>query len=488
MTRREFLLLSAGFAVVSSCRRQHKYPIFIHNIASKAHLLREAINWSVERRERVDVAVVGAGIAGMAAAAHLSKYKTAIIDPENTTGGTALARQSTQGHWLPQGAHYDLEYPQWFGQETLHFLEKAQIISFDNYSQKWKFKDSQYLIDHERETLCLEDGEYRTGVLPDISATGAFHDFTKGFVGKVGLPSSKFEIKKQLSQGTFYEYLRENNLSLPSQLLQAIDYQMRDDYGGGSDKVTAWAGLVYYAARRPDCSLFAPPQGNCYFIQKIEQFIDKQSFRLNSLVLKIHRQDKDYLITCADFKNQTLFEINCKAVVYAAPKFTLRYVMPELSGNFQSIEYSPWLCINLVVKDLDIKEFYWQNEMLGFAPHLIGFVDSGSQKDVRVLTAYYCFPPGLRPLLLEEERLKTEFLDRTVQAIEFFWDCEIRHLIQEVHIRPIGHGIAIPSPKMANLNFVSRMPNFVFAGADTGRLPLMLDALDSGLQAAKQII
>jgi hypothetical protein len=493
MNRRDFLALAAAGAAFYGCTKTEKklpFEIFVYNSAKVGHLVRESLDWPMEQSLRTEVAVVGAGIAGMAAAASLSGRQVMVLDLEAQPGGTALARKNQQGLWLPQGAHYDLEYPKWFGGEVLALLQKANVIDFDKLTDQWRFVDQQNLIEEERETLCMEEDEYRLGVLPDSVETEKFLSLVKSFCERVGLPSHEFELKKPLSKLTFAKWLEESGLSLSTKFVKALDYQMRDDYGADSRSVAAWAGLVYYAARPEGCALFAPPEGNFYFIQKLSALLEEpKSLQTNCLLTAIVPKAQGFRLVCALPKKKTRFELHCESLVYAAPKFTLPYVMKSANfGRFSELSYAPWLCINLVIRGFQEHEFYWQNEILGWIPHLIGFVDSGPQNGFRVLTAYYCFSPDQRKVLLDEELLKTDILNQTIKAIERFWDVALYDSIVEVHMRPIGHGMAIPTPQMLNTDFESPFPNMVLAGADTGRLPLMLDALDSGIKAANRLL
>ena len=50
-------------------------------------------------------------------------------------------------------------------------------------------------------------------------------------------------------------------------------------------------------------------------------------------------------------------------------------------------------------------------------------------------------------------------------------------------IHVMGHAMSIPTPHYL-FNTYPEIGNFKFAGADTGRLPLLFEAIDSGIMAA----
>ncbi len=491
--RRDFIKIGAAgiaglFARCSPTPQQS--PIFLHSHASIGHILRgERPDWPLEEQREIPCVVVGAGIAGLSAAAGLIDRGVWVLETEDIPGGTALARNSL-GEWLPQGAHYDLEYPAGFGQQAMALLEKAGIVSFDAISQKWSFTDSRYLISAETETLCLENGRYRTGVLPESRESEVFLSaIRKRLYGKIALPTQKSSLFETLHRLTFRQYMQAEGLNPSESLLRAIDYQMRDDYGAGSDEVSAWAGAVYYTARHEGCRLFAPPEGNFYFIKKLLSLVGPQNLHCRMLVMKVEPVDRGFKLLCADTQNQRLIPIRCRFLVYAAPKFTLKYVMPALANSFQN-RYAPWITINFVFKGWQ-GEAYWQNEILGLVPDLIGFVDSWAsaspKSGKRVLTAYYCLPPEKRKLLLDQQWLLGELPQQTLRAIELFLDMKLEDRLLETHIRPMGHAMAIPTPVALGVKPGSIPKGMAWAGADCGRLPLMLDALGSGLMACRRI-
>ncbi len=106
-----------------------------------------------------------------------------------------------------------------------------------------------------------------------------------------------------------------------------------------------------------------------------------------------------------------------------------------------------------------------------------------------VFTAYYCFKPEERRLLLDIEKNPKHFVQSTIKLIEDTTRTKINSFIEHVSINLMAH--AMPIPKTNYLTFDS-VPSFgkniIFAGVDTGRLPLFFEACDSGLQAASKLL
>ena len=88
-----------------------------------------------------------------------------------------------------------------------------------------------------------------------------------------------------LNNLSFFEFIDKYLMHDPS-LITGIDYQMMDDYGANCSKVSALAGIHYYACRdyfgdnKPE--LFSPPEGNYYFINKLIKNINLRTPIINT--------------------------------------------------------------------------------------------------------------------------------------------------------------------------------------------------------------
>jgi hypothetical protein len=150
--------------------------------------------------------------------------------------------------------------------------------------------------------------------------------------------------------------------------------------------------------------------------------------------------------------------------------------------------------VNFVMKkswDASDEVAFWQNEILSEDKSLLGFVDSKAQYSAqagnRVLTVYYCFKPEERQMMsLIEERKKT-FIDQTLKHLERYFGRSIKKQIEKIYIKQMGHAMPIPKPGYLfnDANEHRSNPNLVYAGVDNGRLPLLFEAVDSGLSACQ---
>jgi hypothetical protein len=299
---------------------------------------------------------------------------------------------------------------------------------------------------------------------------------------------------RQLNEVTFLEWLQPK-IDLRSDFVEGLDYHMKDDFGAGTEKISALAGIHYFACRpyyiKP-VELFSPPEGNAYFINKISAQIPTENIYSSMVVKHIVENNGGFEVEVIDGINREILKVNCSKIIYAGNKHALKYIYPSDFHAFEKNEYAPWVVVNLVMKEDWDGEAFWQNEILTDDKSLLGFVDSKAQYSTagqRVLTVYYCFKPEEREMMSLIEERKQTFIDQTIGHIVAYFDRKLRNQIEKVFIKQMGHAMPIPQPgylfKDANTNRSN--PNLVYAGVDNGRLPLLFEAMDSGIMAAKEV-
>ena len=151
------------------------------------------------------------------------------------------------------------------------------------------------------------------------------------------------------------------------------------------------------------------------------------------------------------------------------------------------------MVVNLVLERSTDNWGYWQNEMLTRDETFLGFIDSTTQHKAsprhRVLTAYYCLPPSSRNDLVNVEATKNQIAESTAQHISNYWGKDIRPTLRQVDIKVMGHAMPIPGKGYLfdDKNQYRKNSNIVYAGVDNSRLPLLFEAVDSGIMAAEMI-
>jgi len=480
-----------------SCDRKNpQYNIRILSDMEFGHLVFEGNSYTQGPEIKLETLVVGGGIAGLAAAYSLRDQDFILCELSNQLGGTSNAIE-INGSYFAQGAHYDLAYPDNYGKEGLELLQKLNVIQFNSFSELWEFNDKQFLINNESKSRCFDQGIFREDVLPDGYIKLDFINLLEKFKGEMTMPSRMIKSQYRIfNYITFTEYLKKE-INPDQHFLRAVDYQMRDDYGGTAEQVSALAGIHYYQCRpyyTKPVELFSPPQGNYYFVQKLIQHIPDEKIKIGQLVFNIEKISDGFHVKILDRNYKRILHYFVKNIIYAGNKHALKYTFPVDYPLFEHINYAPWAVMNIVLKDQLSGEPIWQNEILSGHPSMIGFVDSAAQNTdsdtPRVLTVYFCMQPELRQILADMEKNKQAFCDQAINLLNNYFGVELEYQIEEVYIRLLGHAMPVPTTGylFKDQNDNRSYENLVYAGIDNHRLPLFFEALDSGIQAAKMIL
>lgn len=496
MKRRDFIQISSlslAALLVEGCEGSGAYDIEFKSDMAVGHLAFESHQFPVTKKLQCEYLIVGGGLAGMSAAYALKDKDFLLFELSNTLGGSSSA--GSHGNIpLCHGAHYDLSYPSNYGKEALTMLVELDIARYDPFSDSWKFVDKQYLIPKNKESQTFAHGAFRKDVLPNDRERNDFLDLMKPFVGNMPMPTRLInEDLRTLNDISFLDWLQQK-MPVSEAFSEGLDYHMKDDYGSGADTVSALAGIHYFACRpyfTKAVELFSPPEGNFYFIKKIYDKLPKDRVVLSHLVKAIKENKEGFEIDVVDALKREITQVNCKKIIYAGHKYPLKYIFPKDYALFQKTEYAPWVVVNFVMNKPLEKNAFWQNEILSEDKSLLGFVDSkaqySTQENRRIFTVYYCFKPEERPMMSLIEERKQTFIDQSLKHLEQYFGRSLKKQIEKIYIKQMGHAMPIPKPGYLfnDANELRSNPNLVYAGVDNGRLPLLFEAIDSGLQASK---
>ena len=500
MKRRSFLKLSSlaltGILTQSCSLTGAKYyDISIKSDIQLGHLIFASASFSDGNVFSTDYLVVGGGIAGLSAACQIRDRDFVLCELSEDLGGSSSS-QSYAGEIFSQGAHYDLAYPNYYGQETLQFLEELGVIFYDSGVGLWDFVDSQYLIEAQNESKTLTEDGLKEQVLAPSNLKEDFLKLLSPYLSEMKMPTRLISEKLRfLNKTSFTEFL-QRSLVLTPVFKKGIDYQMKDDYGANADKISALAGIHYYMCRpyyTKDVSLFSPPEGNYYFINKMANTLPKGNIRMSHLVRNISKTNKHFDVEVINIKHGTVDIYQTQKIIYAGQKHSLKYIFPPDGLLFNNNEYAPWLIINFVLHDKGKSDSFWQNEFLTEDLHFMGFIDSASQArrkgNYRIFTAYYCFDSTQRILLASITDTAQAIVAKTIEKICLYFNQDITSQVKKVFIKVMGHAMPIPKTNyLFNDKNLSRSePNMVYAGVDNSRLPLLFEALDSGIQAIAEL-
>jgi protoporphyrinogen oxidase len=498
MNRRDFIQISSlslAALLVDGCNPTDDYDIEFKNDMAIGHLVFESHNFPVTRNLQTDFLIAGGGIAGMSAAYQLRNQDFLLFELSDMLGGTSAASRFGD---VPvcHGAHYELSYPANYGTEALQMLEALKIIKYDRFSDSWKFADKQYLIPRHKESRTFVHGSFRKDVLPEGQVRTTFTGLVSEFADEMMMPTRLIASQyRYLSDISFLDWLQQRMVT-SEEFIEGLDYNMKDDYGAGAQTVSALAGIHYFACRpyfTQPVELFSPPEGNAYFIDKIAVQLPQQNIFKSHVVKKILEHGDGFEVEIIDGKKREITRVQCTRIVYAGNKHALKFIYPNDFQAFEKNDYAPWVVVNFVLRDDSKESAFWQNEFISGDSSFIGFVDSKAQfpkqKTRRVLTAYYCFKPEEREMMSQIEARKLSFINNTIGYLETYLGHSIKKQIEKVFVRQMGHAMPIPKPGYLfhDANDVRSHPNLIYAGVDNGRLPLLFEAIDSGIMAAMEL-
>jgi hypothetical protein len=308
---------------------------------------------------------------------------------------------------------------------------------------------------------------------------------------------------------TFAHWLEREGLDDPL-LRWYLDYACRDDYGAGIDRVSAWAGLHYFASRHGfqapggDAAerepLFTWPEGNAWLAERLAAPL-RERIRSAHTAVGVDAGRHAVQVTAIDETTQLPRRFTAKAVVLATPLFVARRLWSAPSVALVSAaaraHYAPWLVANLLL-DAPLLEraegatLAWDNVRHG-APSL-GYVSAQHQSlraDARatVLTAYWA--------LREDERVALLGDDWRPWAQRVIDDLAVAHpdlprKVRRVELMRYGHAMRIPvpgargDPALAALG--AARGRVQLAHADLAAYSVFEEAYTLGMQAATRVL
>jgi monoamine oxidase len=467
---------------------------------SRGHALRDLLHAgtlpapSVVRRAQVLVA--GGGVAGLAAARSLRLAGVddfAVLELEDSAGGNSRAG-AVNGVACPLGAHY-LPVPGDGAREVQDLLEELGLRQ--RVAGRWQYggENGRHLCHSPQERLFF-DGEWQEGLLPvhgvgevtlaqyrrfseQVAALSRAAAFTlpvlKGFKPNQPL----VPVHKALDAMTFDAWLVQEGLDDPH-LLWYLNYCCRDDYGAGTARVSAWAGIHYFASRHgfhapgeaeddTRDSVLTWPEGNGWITQRLAQpLVAGGQLRTATSVLRITESRHGVEVDAFNHATDSVERWHAPRCIVALPvSLAVRLVRNPpafLTGAAQRLPLAPWLVANIHIDspltDRPGAAPAWDN-VLYADPTAggLGYVDAGHQRlavgpQPTVLSYYQALGdvPGAREQLAT--RPWQHWADAALAALSVPHP-DLRQRATRVDIARYGHAMAIPVPGV--LDYMSQI-------------------------------
>jgi len=495
--------------------------------------------WRAAPAETVDVAIVGAGVAGLSCAWQLARsgHRDHLVLTGPEWLGNAAGREHA-GMGCPSGSHY-LPLPSRESRHLRELLAHAGVL-LDGLDAEAPTFDERVLV-HAPSHRVLAAGRWEAGPIPGHDGDAAASDDAARFLARMDAFSAErgadgrraFVVPIELASAdapsrtldrlTAAAWLEAEGLRDPA-LIGYLEYCARDEFGGTLQSVSAWAIAHYFASRRGRASNAEPgavltwPDGLAPLARHLAApAVAAQRVRPVS-VERIERQGAGvrlYGWRHAADGEVTPVVVNARLAVVAAPLPIAARMVPELAGPWATssaaaTDRAPWTVANIVFRRPPTERgtggedlLAWDNVVHG-SPAL-GFVNAAHQM-IRldttgplVLTAYRAYPAAdrdaraaLRRLIaLDAPAPARAWLELVGPDLVAAYGHAVWRDVVRVHVSVRGHGMSAPAPGFlddALLHALRRETGPVrFAHADLSGYSVFEEAAWWGHRAARAI-
>lgn len=468
---------------------------FVNEGQVLGHRLRDRTPFPPPKEERrAAVVIVGGGVAGLSAGWQLARRGVGdfvILEMEPEAGGTARHGENEVSTY-PWGAHY-VPIP---GQAAGLVRELfADLGVFDG--RTW---DERHLVHAPAERLFLH-GRWQEGLEPAIGTTRRDHDQMRRFVDRVAALRASGRFTIPMAVGLDGTPMAEDRLSMAAWLDREgfdspmvrwqVDYACRDDYGGLPADVSAWAGLLYYAARdADDAGPLTWPEGNGWIVRRL---LDRLRGRVHTgqVTHRIARDGRRWRVLTPQIA------WTADVVIVAAPLFVATRIVEGAPPV--RVTSSPWLVANLTLDRWPRERGFpvaWDNVL--YDSPALGYVVATHQSLRRhvprtVWTYYWALAhqPAIeaRRWLLAQDW--TTLRDRVIADLSRAHP-DLRDCVSRVDIMRHGHAMIRPTPGLLSdpawLATQQGHDHLFYAHADVSGLPLFEEAQYRGVLAADRAL
>ena len=433
---------------------------------------------------RAQVIIAGGGVAGLAAARSLrlaGVHDFALLELEDTPGGNSRAG-AVNGVACPLGAHY-LPVPGDHAPEVQDLLEELGLRQ--RVAGRWQY-DERHLCHSPQERLYFER-EWQEGLLPVQGVGEATLEQYRRFSQAVGAASraARFTMPQfaaldaktglapahqALDAMTFEAWLQQQGLD-DAHLRWYLDYCCRDDYGAGMARVSAWAGLHYFASRH---GFHAPgeavaedregvltwPEGNGWLTQQLAAPLRAQGqLQTGTSVLRIAETRRGVEVDAFNHHSGNVERWQAPRCIVALPVFVAARVVQNppafLAQAAQRLQWAPWavtnIHLNAPLADRPGAAPAWDNVIYGDSnPGGLGYVDASHQKlDPRPGPTVLTYYQALGDVADARQQLATqgaEHWGRAALAALAGPHPDVLQHATRVQVTRYGHAMSIPVP------------------------------------------
>ncbi len=387
----------------------------------RGHLLRKDNAALPSKKFKLKTVIVGGGISGLSTAYHLAKLNHSdflLFELNESVGGNS-SFGSNEHSKFPLGAHY-LTLPNPENRPLIDFLKEQGLLIKETPEGQQEYNE-RHLCFAPDERLLFR-GNFQEGLVPSNGISASSHNEIarffkwmdefqekKGIDGKFlfSIPlhfSSNDPLLFELDEQLFIDFLKQHNFT-DEKLLWFLDYCSRDDFGAGFDKISAWAGINYFAGRRANPSNTIPsnvltwPEGNGHLVELLKKPI-KKNIQTDTLITSIEETESGVNIQAFDFAKNELVLIEAEKCVLCTPTYVNKHILksPHWENTFfENYQHHPWLVTAVVLtkKPASIGlELAWDN--VRFGTKGLGYIYDQHQnlttyEEMHVISVYLAF-------------------------------------------------------------------------------------------------
>ncbi|MGH8853704.1 MAG: NAD(P)-binding protein [Telluria sp.] len=530
MERRSFLLTAAGAGVAGLATGagflhwQEVTPSLHYPGRAEGHYLRDRGRLPAPSSViDTDILILGSGIAGLSAAWKLGRLghdDYLLLDGPEAFGNAAGSRYGELAY--PTGAHY-LPLP---GPEANHVREMLADLGIllRGADQEQPYYDERYIL-HGPEERLLRDGVWQEGLVPTDAADAAEHKLffdemerLRHARGADGLRAFVFPLARSsgapafaaLDSISFAQWLGEHGYRSAS-LRWYLDYCCRDDYGAGLDRVSAWAGIHYFAGRwgqaanADENALLTWPGGLSPLAEALAAKAGPRRRAGTAASVREVAGKVEALCFVLEDGRPRCFLVRARRAICAMPLFVASRVVENIARygfdpRRHLPEYAPWMVSNFLMRDfpreLPEAQLAWDNVV--YQGRGLGYVVSTHQ-DIRsrppektVFTAYTALsnrsPQEARRWL--QAASAAELLELASSDLQQAYGWTFAPCVERVDISLRAHAMAVPQPGFrSNAGLAALREStgpVLFAHADLSGLSVFEEAAWWGVRAAER--
>ncbi|MBM3970721.1 MAG: FAD-dependent oxidoreductase [Planctomycetes bacterium] len=534
LTRRELIaiLLGSPALLTTGCSTVPHLPPageLLGQSLEIGHRLRDGFRWpspDTDQWQDVGVVIVGGGVAGLSAAWRLKQNGCedfVILELESQPGGTSRSGRCELTPY-PWGAHY-LPVPLPHNRDLIRLLEEMGCVESLNPDGSPVIAE-QFLCRDPDERVFV-NGQWIEGLYPSLGASNddfaqlaAFRqeiDRWTAWRDTAGRRAFSIPIRHstddaevlELDKLSMAEWLRQHEWTSP-RLHWLVDYSCRDDYGLTAEQTSAWAGVLYFAARLKEPGadhqpLMTWPHGNGRIIEYLASQADtrlKPGIAVTRINPSHENPNATLEVLAFDTASEQPIGFHAKSVIFAAPQF----LAPRLIDGFAErtgrsadpFEYGSWLVANVHLRHRPRESSFplsWDNVIhdsrsLGY---VVATHQSGDDHGPTVLTWYHPLcdddVKAARQQLLKAKW--SDLADVVLTDLEHPHP-EIRELVTRLDVFRWGHAMIRPRPGFITSRHRrdAAQPDgrIHFANTDLSGIALFEEAFDHGLRAADEVL